>query len=59
MRETVCSKQEALTYRDQKVHLWSIVRDCYARLASQYEAIVIEGAESAAKLNLRDRDLVN
>ncbi|MEP7151758.1 MAG: cobyric acid synthase [Nitrospira sp.] len=35
------------------------VRESYERLASQYEVIVIEGAGSAAEVNLRDRDLVN
>jgi adenosylcobyric acid synthase len=35
------------------------VRESYDRLASQYEVIVIEGAGSAAEVNLRDRDLVN
>ena len=59
VRGAVWSKQEAATYGDQKAQLWSIVKDSYARLASQYEAIVIEGAGSAAEINLRDRDLVN
>lgn len=36
-----------------------VVEDSYRRLAAQYETIVIEGAGSAAELNLRDRDLVN
>lgn len=35
------------------------VRESYERLAAQYEVIVIEGAGSAAEVNLRDRDLVN
>ena len=35
------------------------MRESYERLASQYEVIVIEGAGSAAEVNLRDRDLVN
>jgi adenosylcobyric acid synthase len=35
------------------------VRESYERLAAQYEVIIIEGAGSAAEVNLRDRDLVN
>ena len=50
---------DALTYFGRKETLFNIVRDCYARLASEYEYIVIEGAGSAAEMNLRDRDIVN
>src|SRR5439155_20828797 len=35
------------------------VRASYERLARAYEVLVIEGAGSAAELNLRDRDLAN
>lgn len=56
---TVWSKQDTATYFDQRQRLWSIVNDSYTRLARQYEVIVIEGAGSAAEVNLRDRDLVN
>jgi adenosylcobyric acid synthase len=55
----VWSRQEASTYFEQKSRLWSIVKDSYARLASQYEVMIIEGAGSAAEVNLRDRDLAN
>ncbi|MBX3324780.1 MAG: cobyric acid synthase [Nitrospira sp.] len=59
IRGRVWCKQDAATYFDQRARLWSIVKGSYARLASQYEVIVIEGAGSAAEVNLRDRDLVN
>lgn len=59
IRGRVWCKQDAARYFDQRARLWSIVKDSYARLASQYEVIVIEGAGSAAEVNLRDRDLVN
>ncbi len=59
VRGRVWSKQEAATYFDQRPRLWSIVKGSYARLASQYEVVMIEGAGSAAEVNLRDRDLVN
>ena len=55
----VWSKQDAATYFEQRQELWSIVNDSYSRLARQYEVMVIEGAGSAAEVNLRDRDLVN
>ncbi|MBI4002650.1 MAG: cobyric acid synthase [Nitrospira defluvii] len=45
--------------RTQDSDLFRAVRESYERLASQYEVVVIEGAGSAAEVNLRDRDLVN
>ena len=39
--------------------LWDLVKSSYEELASTYEVMVIEGAGSAAAMNLRDRDLVN
>ncbi len=50
---------DAFAYFERKEKLFGIVRDCYARLADQFECIVIEGAGSAAEINLRDRDIVN
>jgi adenosylcobyric acid synthase len=50
---------DALAYFDRKETLFNIVRECYARLATEYECVVIEGAGSAAEINLRDRDMVN
>ncbi len=55
----VFAKQGASAYLDGRQTLWSLVQESYGRLASQYEAIVIEGAGSAAEVNLRERDLVN
>ncbi|HMS83674.1 MAG TPA: cobyric acid synthase [Nitrospira sp.] len=59
VRGAVWSKQEASTYFEQRQQLWAIVQDSYTRLASQYEVVMIEGAGSAAEVNLRERDLVN
>lgn len=50
---------DALAYYERKEALFTIIQDCYARLASSYDCLVIEGAGSAAEINLRDRDLVN
>ena len=49
----------AFAYYERKETLFTIVRDCYARLAGKYECIVVEGAGSAAEINLRGRDIVN
>jgi len=45
--------------RGRDSQLLRAVQESYDRLAAQYEVIVIEGAGSAAEVNLRDRDLVN
>ena len=55
----VFAKQTAETFFSGRQELWSVVSDSYSRLARQYEMVVIEGAGSAAEVNLRDRDLVN
>ena len=39
--------------------LFRYVQDSYERLAQIHEVMVIEGAGSAAEVNLRDRDIVN
>ena len=59
VRGKVYEALDALAYFERKETLFDIVRDCYARLACEYECVVIEGAGSAAEINLRDRDIVN
>ncbi len=49
----------AREYAEHFDFLLQHVLSAYARLAGQYEYIVIEGAGSVAELNLKDRDLVN
>ena len=56
---TVWGKAEAKTYFQRRAELAERVRESYERLADCYELIVIEGAGSAAEMNLRDRDLAN
>ncbi|MBH0203628.1 MAG: cobyric acid synthase [Nitrospira sp.] len=56
---TVFGKQEASAYFDGRQRLWPIVQESYTRLANRYDVMVIEGAGSAAEVNLRKRDLVN
>ncbi|TKS61913.1 MAG: cobyric acid synthase CobQ [Nitrospira sp.] len=55
----VWGKSEARNYFEQKAELAERVRESYERLAERYDVIVIEGAGSAAEMNLRDRDLAN
>ena len=55
----VWGSREAGSYFDSQTELAHYVRQSYERLAAQYELIVIEGAGSAAEVNLRDRDIVN
>ena len=57
----VFATREARAYfaRSRDSELFRAVERSYDRLASQYEVMVIEGAGSAAEVNLRDRDLVN
>ena len=57
----VYSTLDAQSYfaRGRNSALFQAVQESYERLAAQYEVIVIEGAGSAAEVNLRDRDLVN
>ena len=59
VRGNVYETLDALAYFERKETLFNIVRECYARLAREYECVVIEGAGSAAEINLRDRDMVN
>ena len=55
----VWRSRDAGDYFDCQPDLFDCVRQSYNRLAAQYELIVIEGAGSAAEVNLRDRDIVN
>jgi adenosylcobyric acid synthase len=59
VRGKVYEPLDAVAYFERKEKLFSIIRDCYASLAAEYECVVIEGAGSAAEINLRDRDMVN
>lgn len=55
----VWGKYDGSSYFDRTRELFRFVRASYERLASAYEVLVIEGAGSAAEMNLRDRDIVN
>lgn len=55
----VLGSHDAGNYFTRTRELFRFVRASYERLASLYDVIMIEGAGSAAEMNLRDRDLVN
>ncbi|GJL57254.1 MAG: cobyric acid synthase [Nitrospirales bacterium] len=55
----VWRSQNALDYFERKSQLFDFVKGSYDRLSKQYDVMVIEGAGSAAEMNLRDRDIVN
>lgn len=55
----VWGKSDAREYFTYKTELAERVKDSYERLAEDFEVIVIEGAGSAAEMNLRDRDIAN
>jgi adenosylcobyric acid synthase len=50
---------EAREYYPKKDFLWKEVTGALDRLRARYELVVIEGAGSAAELNLRSGDIVN
>lgn len=44
---------------DRRQHLMQAVTDSFNRLSEQYDLILVEGAGSAAEINLRERDIAN
>jgi adenosylcobyric acid synthase len=55
----VWSNLGARDYYAQRDYLFRAVEESYARLAAQYDYIVLEGAGSIAELNFRETDMVN
>jgi adenosylcobyric acid synthase len=50
---------QARKYYEHKTELLKIVSEALDRLRSAYDVVVIEGAGSAAEINLKDREIVN
>lgn len=50
---------QARKYYEHKDDLLKIVSEALDRLRSAYDVVVIEGAGSAAEINLKDREIVN
>lgn len=55
----VWGEHEASSYLNRTGELVRHVRESYERLANRFEVMVIEGAGSAAEMNLKEKDLVN
>lgn len=53
------SNMDAVDYHDYKPRAMRAVLESHARLASRYDAIVVEGAGSPAEINLRAGDVAN
>lgn len=49
----------AREYYEYKPNLVQVVRECFERLATANDVVVLEGAGSAVELNLKEHDLVN
>jgi adenosylcobyric acid synthase len=50
---------KALEHERYRAQAWPAIEASYARLARDFDLVVIEGAGGAAEINLRHRDLVN
>jgi adenosylcobyric acid synthase len=55
----VRAEMNARDYHQYKTVAMGAVLESHARLAAQYDAVVVEGAGSPAEINLRDRDIAN
>ncbi|MGO4479882.1 cobyric acid synthase [Massilia sp. 2TAF26] len=55
----VRAEMNARDYHQYKTVAMGAVLESHARLLSQYESIIVEGAGSPAEINLRDRDIAN
>ncbi|WP_199032985.1 cobyric acid synthase [Ralstonia sp. ASV6] len=50
---------DARAYHDYKPTAMAAVLESHARLRTQYDLVLVEGAGSPAEINLRDRDIAN
>src|SRR5207253_1143427 len=55
----VRADMSARDYHQYKTVAMGAVLESHARLLSQYDAVIVEGAGSPAEINLRDRDIAN
>ena len=53
------ANMDARDYHSYKTVARTAVLDSFARLASQYQAVIVEGAGSPAEINLREGDIAN
>ncbi len=59
IRGKAIGNMDARGYHEYKQIAQSAVLESYARLVSDHEAVIVEGAGSPAEINLRDRDIAN
>jgi adenosylcobyric acid synthase len=59
VRGKAIGNMDARGYHDYKQIARRAVLESYARLASAYAAVIVEGAGSPAEINLRDNDIAN
>jgi adenosylcobyric acid synthase len=55
----VFGSAKAAAYQHMKADLLPLVLDSFARLRSEADIVLVEGAGSAAEINLRDNDIAN
>lgn len=55
----VAAQLDAQNYHDYKPTAMKAVLTAHARLSTDFESILVEGAGSPAEINLRDRDIAN
>ena len=55
----VAGNMSAVSYHDYKSVALNAVLESHARLVTNYEKIIVEGAGSPAEINLRDNDIAN
>jgi adenosylcobyric acid synthase len=55
----VFGSAKAAAYQQMKADLLPLVLDSFARLRSEADIVLVEGAGSAAEVNLRDNDIAN
>jgi adenosylcobyric acid synthase len=55
----VFGSAKAAAYQHMKADLLPFVLDSFARLRSEADIVLVEGAGSAAEVNLRDKDIAN
>ncbi|MFB1034313.1 MAG: cobyric acid synthase, partial [Sinobacterium sp.] len=53
------SHLDAVEYHDYKLTAMTAVLESHTRLEQQYDLVIVEGAGSSAKVNLRDKDIAN
>jgi adenosylcobyric acid synthase len=59
MQGRVFGSAKAAAYQHMKADLLPFVLDSFARLRSEADVVLVEGAGSAAEVNLRDNDIAN